>query len=162
MNEMLIEQLVERVQTKKTNAIKTMLMVVTVLSMLLFFLSPIFILLIGIIAIVDFIVFRRLNVEYEYIYFDGSLDIDRIMNKQSRKRMLSTDIKELEMIAPKGSDQTRVGEQVKVLDFSSQSEEHKQYEMITTFKGEKVKVIFEPKEEILKSLWNKSPRKIII
>ena len=40
--------------------------------------------------------FAHLNadVEYEYLYFNGDLDIDQIVNKQSRKRKFQTNIKE--------------------------------------------------------------------
>ena len=34
----------------------------------------------------------KLNVEYEYIITNGTLDIDKIINKSSRKRMISVDL----------------------------------------------------------------------
>ena len=34
----------------------------------------------------------KLNVEYEYIITNGILDIDKIINKSSRKRMISVDL----------------------------------------------------------------------
>ena len=45
----------------------------------------------------------RCNYEFEYLYFQGELDIDRISAKSSRKRILSVSVKEMEILAPTGS-----------------------------------------------------------
>ena len=47
--------------------------------------------------------FRNLNVEYEYVFVNGDLDIDKIMNKARRKRMFSVDADQMELLAPVGS-----------------------------------------------------------
>ena len=39
-----------------------------------------------------YILSSKLNVEYEYIITNGILDIDKIINKSSRKRMISVDL----------------------------------------------------------------------
>lgn len=39
-----------------------------------------------------FVLSSKLNVEYEYIITNGILDIDKITNKSSRKRMISVDL----------------------------------------------------------------------
>ena len=39
-----------------------------------------------------YILSSKLNVEYEYIITNGILDIDKITNKSSRKRMISVDL----------------------------------------------------------------------
>ena len=39
-----------------------------------------------------------LNVEYEYIITNGTLDIDKILNKSSRKRILSLDLSKVSRI----------------------------------------------------------------
>lgn len=35
--------------------------------------------------VIDVLMFRNLNVEYEYVFVNGDLDIDKIMNKARRK-----------------------------------------------------------------------------
>jgi hypothetical protein len=42
-----------------------------------------------IMLVVDYFVFPRFNLEFEYTYFTGSLDIDKIMNMQARVPMRS-------------------------------------------------------------------------
>ena len=46
---------------------------------------------------------RRIDREYEYIYTDGLLDVDVIFGKNSRKRLLSVDAKEFQMVVPADS-----------------------------------------------------------
>ncbi|MCD8012967.1 MAG: DUF6106 family protein [Lachnospiraceae bacterium] len=45
----------------------------------------------------------RLDVEYEYLYVNGELDIDAIYSKQKRKRVASYDMEHLEVLAPSKS-----------------------------------------------------------
>ena len=45
----------------------------------------------------------KLEVEYEYLYVNGELDIDAIYSKQKRKKMGSYDASELEILAPENS-----------------------------------------------------------
>ncbi|HEX3030256.1 MAG TPA: hypothetical protein VHT34_13385, partial [Clostridia bacterium] len=44
------------------------------------------------------------NIEYEYIYTNGELDIDRIIAQKRRRRMFSTSCKNFDIVAKKGSD----------------------------------------------------------
>ena len=41
-----------------------------------------------------------LDLEFEYLYVNGELDIDKIMSKVKRKRVGSFDISKAEMVAP--------------------------------------------------------------
>ena len=54
--------------------------------------------------VIDVLMFRNLNVEYEYVFVNGDLDIDKIMNKARRKkRMSSVDADQMELLAPVGA-----------------------------------------------------------
>ena len=103
-----------------------------------------------------------MNLEFEYVYFNGDLDIDKIMNMQSRKRVFSSNIKEMEVIAWSGSVELQQYQRYKVLDFSTQNPDDKVYEMVTQFKGETVRVLFNPNEKILNEMKNMAPRKVFI
>ena len=50
-----------------------------------------------------FFVFQMLSVEYEYLYVDGSLSVDKILGKARRKKVLECLKEELLMIAPSDS-----------------------------------------------------------
>lgn len=41
---------------------------------------------------------KKLSVEYEYIFTNGTLDIDKIIAKSSRKRMLSFEVSEIDVL----------------------------------------------------------------
>jgi len=162
MNEFLTEQLVKRRQTAVTAMKKAGLIAVTILVTFLGLFYSVFTLVAIILVPVDVILFRRMNVEFEYVLFSGDLDIDKIMNMQSRKRVFSTNIKEMQVIAPTGSVELQPYQRTKTLDFSTQNPEDQTYEMVTLFKGETVKVIFNPNEKILENMKNMEPRKVFI
>lgn len=162
MKEFLTEQLVKKRQTAKDMLIKVLLIVVTIIVALFtlgYWFGPI--LLVAIIAL-DVFVFNRLKVEYEYTYFTGDLDIDKIFNMQSRKRMLSTNVKDIEILAPTNSPELRPYQELKCLDYSTCNPENRTYEMVVTHKEQKVRVKFEPNEKILNGMKLMEPRKVIL
>lgn len=163
MREFMTEQLVKKKTTAKDILIKVALILATIISLLCFFSSTIFTILFVVLVFVDYYVFKRLDVEYEYTYFEGNLDIAKIMSKQSRKEMFTTDIKEdMEIIAPTDSPELQYHQVAKTLDFSTRVPGNKTYTMVTLYKGQKVKMIFEPNEKMLNSMRDTVPRKVII
>ncbi len=78
------------------------LIALTVVSVLLVFVIPVGIILPVVMIVIDVLMFRNLNVEYEYVFVNGDLDIDKIMNKARRKRMFSVDADQMELLAPVG------------------------------------------------------------
>lgn len=162
MKDFLTEQLVKKRQTTKDVLLKALLIAVTIIVVLFslgYWFGPI--LLLAIIAL-DVFVFNRMKVEYEYTYFSGDLDIDKIFNMQSRKRMISTSVRDIEVIAPTGSIELQPYQRTKCLDYSTCDPQNKTYEMVITHKGEKVRVKFEPNEKILNGMKLLEPRKVFI
>ena len=43
------------------------------------------------------------NMEYEYCFTNGSLDVDKVINRRSRKRMLSLNTRKIEIMATKNN-----------------------------------------------------------
>ena len=80
---------IELVLPKKPTPLETMrkplLVLVTVLLAVAgFFIHPFFIIGLLVMIIVDSVVFPRFNVEYEYSYVNGELDIAAIYSKSCR------------------------------------------------------------------------------
>lgn len=100
--------------------------------------------------------------EYEYIVTNGDLDIDVIIARRKRKRVLSVKAKEFELMAQTGTVDERdsANSRYKVLDFSSSPSSDNRWFILTNYKTEKVKVIFEPDERMLKNLKRFNPSKI--
>lgn len=160
MSEYMVEQLIKKRRTTKDRMIQVGLIVLTILSALLCG-NIIFLVLFLVLVIVDYYVLRRMDVEYEYTCFDGMLDIAKVMNKQFRKELLSTDMKkDMEVVAPSDHPELQYHEVEKVLDYSSKILEHKTYTMVTLYKGQKVKVVFEPNEKLLNAIRDVAPRKV--
>ena len=98
------------------------------------------------------------SVEFEYLYVDKELQIDRILARSKRKRMETLDLNQLEILAPLRSHQLdgyRRGNYKKA-DYSSGKEENKKYMLIVNDK----QVIFEPTEELVKTVHMFAPRKV--
>ena len=161
MNEFLTEQLVKRSKTAATTMKKAGLILATIISLFLGFIHPMLVWVMIILVVLDIFLFKRMNVEFEYVLFNGDLDIDKIFDKESRKRVFSTNIKEMVVIAPVGAVELQPHQGLKALDFSSHNPEDKTYEMVTEFHGETVRVLFNPNETILDNMKNLAPRKVI-
>lgn len=112
-------------------------------------------------------VFKNTNIEYEYQFISGDLDIDVIFAKKKRKKARRFDIKSVEVFAPADSDAfkpyDRYKEQkaYKVVDYSSGYPDRKKYAFIVSM-GEKgvAKVIFEPNEKMVEAIRNYIPSKM--
>ena len=111
-----------------------------------------------------FFVFQMLSVEYEYLYVDGSLSVDKILGKARRKKVLECSKEELLMIAPSDSyvlkDYETSG--MKVVNCSSQKTEAKTFTMIYQKNEQHYKVIMEPNDKLLQAIRYTTPRKIVM
>ena len=82
MSDYYTEQLIKKQTTMKDICIKALLVSLAIVSVLVIFLFPLGIIVpVAVIAGVVFL-FRRLDVEYEYLYVNGDLDIDRSCIRQ--------------------------------------------------------------------------------
>ena len=161
MSDYYTEQLVKKRPDAKDLAIKTGLIVLTVLTVLIVFIFPVGLILPILAIVLDVIMFRRLNVEYEYLYVKGDLDIDKIMNRAKRKRMFSMNVSEMELLAPLDAPELRLYQQAKAVDFTSGTGQAREYALILSDHGELKKVIFEPNETIIEGFYILAPRKVI-
>lgn len=107
---------------------------------------------------------QSFNIEYEYILTNNELDIDKITNKSKRKKILSVSVKDFDVMAHV-EDNNHAHEFNgfdKVIDYSSGEIKSNTYAAMFNYKSQKVKMIFEPNEEILKSIFHYIPRKLYI
>lgn len=111
-----------------------------------------FILAVGFAFLAYYVIFPRLNVEYEYDVANYDMGISVIYSKASRKEKFSFDIREVDLIAPKGSPKLHNVSSMKVHDFTSGEENAKVYGIVTSIGSQKVCLYVEPNEKILQSL----------
>ena len=159
MGDFYTEQLVKRQKASSTTLIKAILIILTVLSVVLIFMIPFGIIGPVIMIALDVFLFRSMDVEYEYLFVNGSLDIDKIMAKQKRKRVFEMNVRDMEVLAPTGSIELQQYQRTKTYDFSSGVEGARTYEMVTISQGQTVKIIFEPNKAVCEGRKSREPGK---
>lgn len=101
------------------------------------------------------------DVEYEYLYLDKEITIDKVFNKSSRKRVAVYSLEKMEIIAPIKSyhlDSFR-GRTCTEKDYSIGFEDQPDLRYVMYYEGNQ-KIIFSPNEEMIKTMKNVSPRKV--
>ena len=146
-------------------------MLLTFLKMLLIMLTVVFV-LVGMVflpglavaavtGVAAYFATMNANIEYEYLYLDREISVDKVMAKSRRKKANTFSVDQMEMLAPLNShrlDSYR-NQNTKTLDYSSgvAGQPEKRYMMI--YEGNK-KVIFEPNAEMVKAIQSIAPRKV--
>ncbi|SEP72763.1 hypothetical protein SAMN02910289_00465 [Lachnospiraceae bacterium RM5] len=112
---------------------------------------------------VTVIVFRRTNIEFEYIFAQDELRIDKIMNMTSRKNLENIEISKVELVTYEGTDAYNEYENkdYEYDDYSSGLESENKYYMYYRDDNGLTKIIFEPNEAILDQIIKLAPRKVI-
>lgn len=162
MNQLYAEAGVKRKDTAATMAIRVLMFLGVIVGVIGILLNPI-VRYIGFALIaVIFIMFPKLNVEYEYVYVDGQLDFDKILGKAKRKHILRIDFDEVEIMAPLNSHSLDSYTYVKCeqKDFTSRSKDAKPYVIVATKDNKKLMILFEPNEKMIGMIKQKSPRKL--
>ena len=103
------------------------------------------------------------NIEFEYLLTGGDLDIDKIFNRSSRKRLISLRRRETEIIAPKGSVRLPAEDSVdKVIDATSGRTDAKVFGVVANKEGERILVYFEPTEKMMNQYDQKIHQKVFM
>ena len=161
MSDYYTEQLVKRKAPASAMLIKILLVLVTVLSVVAVMMIPFGIIITALLICLDVYLFHNMDLEYEYLYVNGNLDIDKIMNKSKRKRIFSTNVKEMELLAPLGCPRLDQFGNAKVINLSSGQADARLYAMIVANGGQTAKIIFEPNDTIIEGLFMLAPRKVV-
>lgn len=128
-----------------------------VVAVALFLFVPSMLVLLPIIILIAvnvMVVYKRLKLEYEYTMVNSELDIAAIYNKASRKAQLSLELKDAEVIAPKGSNHLGGLNNIKVKDFSAANSEDTTYGILIDGKQGKSVVYVTPDAAMLKQIKN--------
>ena len=161
MGDFYTEQLVKKQTTMKDVFLKALLVAFAIASVFVVFMFPLALIVpVIVIAAVVFLI-RRLDVEYEYLYVNGDLDIDKIMHKAKRKRMFSANVSNMELLAPESAGELNQYRNARVVDLSSGAPDARRYVFVTAENGQVTKLIFEPDDTIIEGSWMLAPRKVI-
>lgn len=162
MNDTLYEQLVERKPGLFNYIARILIIAALVLlfvSAFLFgFIMTIICLILGILCWK--FVLPRFHVEYEYALLNHELSIDVIYKKEKRKNLLSIDLKEAQLIAPRVSSRLDSFQNYKVKDCSTADASSTPYAIMCPIQQQMTCVLFNPDEEMLARIESFLPRTI--
>lgn len=128
----------------------------------LFLFSPIFMVLgMGLGLLAYYLIFPNFDLEYEYLYVGGDIDIDKIMAKRKRKKVASFSKENLEAMAPTGSDHvSSCIKNAKVQDYTSSDPNVKTWTLIYNSEKATEAVMLELTDEIAQDMRRFAPRKV--
>lgn len=135
----------------------TLLAAVFIIYLLLAFSRYIIGLLPIAIALVIYLAYRVIsnsNIEYEYIVTNGNMDVDKIIARKRRKKVLSINAKDFEYFAPLTQEHASVFDDksiTKRIDVSSNTPSERTHFAIYYNNGEKVCLIFEPTDKMIEN-----------
>ncbi len=105
---------------------------------------------------------KKLYIEYEYVFTNGEIDVDKIVEMKKRSRALSFNIKNVELLAPEDSSSIKdfANKPDKVLDLYPKTTDKKMYVAMVTGGNERVQIRFVPDEEFLNLCYKYNPRAV--
>lgn len=164
MNESYKELLVKKERGPLQSFARFMCVVPTVLFLFASFLFANVILLIFAIicGVADYFVFLFTDIEYEYLYIDKEISVDKIMAKTRRKKAGTIDIGKIEIAAPANSHQldSYKNRQIKkTTDYSAGHDLPDQKLYIVYYEGNQ-KYMFNFDDDFVKAIRGIIPRKI--
>ncbi|MDO4331509.1 MAG: DUF6106 family protein [Eubacteriales bacterium] len=163
MNESYVECLVARKKSGGMGALKVVLIVITALGVIMGMVFFPFLIIALAAGVGAYFASMYASMEFEYLYLDKEISVDKIMNKTKRKKAEKFDVNRIEILAPVNSwhlDNFK-NREFKVTDYSSgvASQPDKRYAMI--YDGGR-KILLEPNIEFVKAVQFVAPRKVFL
>lgn len=164
MSDTYVECLVKAKQSGVAKFFKVLLIMLTVTFGLLVFLGLALALVAAVVTGVGaYFVNLYTDLEYEYLYLDKELVVDKVMAKSRRKRIATYSIDRMEILAPVRSyhlDDFK-NRRVKVKDYSIGEELKPDKRYALYYEGGE-KLLLSPSEELVKAIRNVAPRKVFL
>lgn len=165
MNESYKELLVKKEKDFKQKLARVLCLVPTVLTGFFTLVTGNIVLFIVtiVLGVLDYFVFQWTDIEYEYLYLDKEVTIDKIMAKTRRKRACVIDVNKIEILAPVNSHQldSYRNRQVKTLDYSAGKDLPEQKLYAAYYEGSQ-KYHLNLTEDFAKTIRGIIPRKVFM
>lgn len=163
MNETYVEWLIKGKASMKAKLLKLLLIVLTVIvgGWGLLTANIIFVIIGVVCGVCAYIANMHVDIEYEYLYLDRELTVDKVMAQTKRKKMATYKIDKIEILAPIKSYRldNYKNANVTVKDYSIGEELKPDLRYVMFYEGGE-KVILSPSEEMVKVIKNVAPRKV--
>lgn len=152
MNDAVVEVLIKRKATIATYVIWFGLALVALISLFFAIMSSIFWPFVVLIFMIEYFIYRRTKIEFEYLMVNETIVIDRIINKQKRKRVISFDMRKFDVVAPAGHEELKRYNKMNILNCSSDDRTNKIYIGILRNQDKTVRLLFEPNAKMLDNM----------
>ncbi|WP_010680922.1 DUF6106 family protein [Acetivibrio cellulolyticus] len=161
-----VEKIVSRKKGPREYILSAMIIfisiIVVVMASLLLGPRGIVLLLTAGLIVGDWYLIGSFNVEYEYSITNGEIDIDKIINRRKRKKLITADCKDIEIMAKVSSKKfnesiATVPTQIKSV---SSMDSPDVYFVMVNNGGKRSLIYFQPDEKIMKTLKASIPSKI--
>jgi len=164
-NDTFVEEAVKSKETPQMKAKKTGLIAIDIILICCVIIgvhaliSAVLLIISGIFTL---IIMGNKNIEYEYDYTNGSLEIAKIINNEKRKKVVNIESSEVKLVAEIGTNESLKYDhvQLKTYDCSAHDDNVKDYILVAhnEEKGYDFKVLFNPSEKLLNAMkrYNKS------
>ena len=166
-NDTFVEDAVKSKPTGSQGAIRIASLVITIIlaiATLMGVFLPFSAVLCIIFIVITFIIMGNKNIEFEYDYTNGSLEIAKIINNEKRKKIVSVESAEIRQIAAIGTNESLKYDNVKmkIYDCSAHDENVKDYILVAhnEEKNYDFKVLFSPSEKLINAMKKYNKRDI--
>ena len=162
MSDTYVECLVQTKPSLLGKFLKILLIALTVIFAIAMFVFPLFFILAIPCGIGAYFANMFTELEYEYLYLDKEIVIDKVMAKSKRKRVAVYSLDRIEILAPVKSyrlDNFARRNNTKVKDYSIGEELQPDRRYVMYYEGGE-KILLSPSEEMIKVMKNVAPRKI--
>lgn len=165
MNESYKELLVKKERDMKQTLLRVACVIPTVVCAAFTLLMGQIVMFIFLIVcgVLDYFVFQWTDIEYEYLYVDREISIDKILAKTRRKKIATIETDKIEIMAPEKSHQldSYRNREVKTADYSAGKDLPDQKLYVIYSEGSK-KYLLNLTEDFAKTVMNIIPRKVFL
>lgn len=164
MSDTYVECLVKGKTSILMQVLKVVLIAITIACGLLGLMGFIVFLVIAVVAgAAAYFVFLNADIEYEYLYLDKEITVDKVMAKSTRKRVGTYKVERIEIFAPIKS--YHIGDfknrMVKEFDYSGGEVAEPDNRYVLYYEGGE-KIILSPSREMVNAVRNVAPRKVFL
>lgn len=163
MNDSYVECLVARKPSGPIKALQVLLVAVAVIGFVLGMAFVPFLILAVAAGIGAYFAGQYANMEFEYLYVDREITVDKVLNKSRRKKGEKFEVDRIEIFAPINSwhmDNFK-NREYKVTDYSRGIEDKPDRRYVMIYDGGR-KILFEPSEAFVKAVQSVAPRKVFL
>ena len=158
-----IEVLVKRNSDESTRKKKLIMRICMAVTFLVAFFTaiPLFYLLTIILVLVYYFTIVRANVEFEYFYMDGELEIAKVINKSRRKKVITLKDEMIQLVTHADAEEIASFAGLKEIDCSSKDPQDRPFAIICNHQSVAKKVLIQVNAELLREFQLRMKNKVV-